>query len=144
MPAATGSYQVTSTSLRATASPARPTNRIQDSLAASGLTGVRPGGRTSLILHPWPYRLSVASSVFLEVTAVGEVQEDRSNYAPAAVLRLVASYGQNPNHGMSRRGKGGPWRYHWQLSGPDRVQIGRDLEKRLRDLGYDADVSFSP
>lgn len=85
----------------------------------------------------------MASSVFLEVTAVGEVQEDRSNYAPAEVRGLVASYGQNANHGMSRRG-GGPWRYRWQLSGPDRVQVGRDLEKRLRELGYDADVSFWP
>lgn len=85
----------------------------------------------------------MASSVFLEVTAVGEVQEDRSNYAPAEIRGLVASYGQYANHGMTRHG-GGPWRYHWQLSGPNRVQVGRDLEKRLRELGYDADVSFSP
>jgi hypothetical protein len=85
----------------------------------------------------------MASSVFLQVTAVGEVQEDRSNHAPPEVRGLVASYGQNPNHGMLRR-SGSPWRYQWQLSGPDRVQVGRDLEKRLRELGYDADVSFSP
>lgn len=85
----------------------------------------------------------MASSVFLQVTAVGEVQEDRLSHAPAEVRGLVASYGQNPHHGVSRRG-GGPWRYQWQLSGSDRVQVGRDLERRLREWGYDADVSFSP
>lgn len=85
----------------------------------------------------------MATSVQLEVTAVGEVLENSSNYAPAEVLRLVASYGQDPNHGMCRHGQR-PWRYRWQLSGPDRVEIGRALEKRLRDLGYDADVSFWP
>jgi hypothetical protein len=35
------------------ASPARSTDRFDDSQLASGITGVRPGGRTPLILHPW-------------------------------------------------------------------------------------------
>lgn len=85
----------------------------------------------------------MATSVHLEVTAVGEVHEATSNTAPVEVRDLLASYGQDPAHGMARHG-GRPWRYRWQLSGPDRVDVGRALETRLRELGYEADVSVWP
>ena len=85
----------------------------------------------------------MATTVHLEVTAIGEVLENHQNYAPAEVLRLVASYRQDPNHGMSRSGRD-PWRYRWQVTGLDRVEVGRTLERKLREMGYDADVSFWP
>ena len=109
-------------------------------LTTPGRVGASP---THPSWHSRHYRWFVATSVQLEVTAIGEVSEDRSNYAPAEVRSLIKSYGQDPKHGMSRRGTD-PWRYRWQLTGPDRVEIGRTLQKRLRDLGYDADVSFWP
>ena len=69
------------------------------------------------------------------------MQDNRHNFAPAKVLRLVFSYGQDPNHGMSRRDQR-LWRYRWQLTGPERVEVGQACQDRLRELGYDADVSF--
>lgn len=72
-----------------------------------------------------------------------DVEENRQNFAPTEVLRVIASHGQDPNHGMSRRGRE-PWRYRWQLTGRDRVEVGKALQKTLRDLGYEADAIFWP
>jgi hypothetical protein len=44
-------------------------------------------------------------------------------------------------HGLSRGGAG-PFRLRFQLSGPDRLAVGKALQADARRLGYDANVSI--
>jgi hypothetical protein len=84
----------------------------------------------------------VATTVALEVTLVGEVDPDRQVVAPPDVAGAVAASGPPTGHGLSRRGDG-PWRLHYQLTGPDRLAVGQALERELRRLGHEADLRVS-
>ena len=88
-----------------------------------------------------PYRAAVSTTVVLEVTPLSAVDPDRFVSAPHDVTAVLRAAGQpGLACGLSRRGRG-PWRLHFPLSGRDRVAVGQSLERRFRQLGYDADLS---
>ena len=82
-------------------------------------------------------------TVVLEVTPRGPLDPDRYvGTLPDDLDALLAAAGQDSRHGLSRRG-GGPWRLHVQLSGVDRLDVGRTLLEQVRGLGYDVDLRVS-
>lgn len=81
------------------------------------------------------------ATVLVEVTL--PYGEDRTNDLPADVLALVAAASPVQEHGWSKRGSQ-PWRARFLVRGPDCIATARSLERRLRDLGYEADASFWP
>jgi hypothetical protein len=85
----------------------------------------------------------VASTVHVQVTMPADVDIDRTSYAPPAVLAVVAAAGQPTSHGFTKSGDG-PWRASFQIRGQDRISTARALERRFRELGYEADAIFSP
>ena len=86
----------------------------------------------------------MSTSVLLAVTPKEVIDPDRYvGDVPADVATALTAAGQVVSAGLSRSGSG-PWRLRFQLSGPDGVATGQRLETRLRQLGYEADVSFSP
>jgi hypothetical protein len=85
----------------------------------------------------------VSTTVLLEVTPQSDVDPDRFVSPPAEVLAILRAAGQTTACGLSYT-KPGPWRFRFQLSGPDRVATGKALEGTFRRLGYDADVSIWP
>jgi hypothetical protein len=84
----------------------------------------------------------VASSVFVDVTLAADLDIDRTTSAPAAVVAVVAATGQPTDHGFSRRGDR-PWRARFQIRGRDRIATAQALERRFRELGYEADAIFT-
>ena len=62
---------------------------------------------------------------------------------PADLAHVLTAAGVSLVHGWSRHG-GNPWRMRWQLSGSDRVALGKRLEEDLQGIGYAADVTFWP
>ena len=84
----------------------------------------------------------MASTVHVEVTLAADLDIDRTTWAPPEVLAVVAAAGQPTSHGFTKRGSG-PWRATFQIRGADRIETGRALERRFRELGYEADVVFS-
>ncbi len=87
----------------------------------------------------------MATTVLLEVTPhEAPVDLDRQDSPlPADLAAVLTREGVPLEHGWSRHGHRA-WRMQWQLSGPDRVELGRRLEAELRRLGYEADASFWP
>ena len=84
----------------------------------------------------------MASSVFVDVTLAEDVDIDRTTYAPAAVVAVVAAAGLPTEHGFSKSGDR-PCRVRFQIRGPDRVAAAQALERRFRELGYEADAIFT-
>lgn len=85
----------------------------------------------------------MSTSVILEVTP-REPRVDTDRLDPPLPIDLAAALraaGVPLCHGWSCQGRR-RWRMQWQLSGTDRVEVGRQLEVELRRLGYEADVSF--
>jgi hypothetical protein len=86
----------------------------------------------------------VSTTVVLEVTPRHPVDPDRpADELPAYLAAAFSTAGQPLDHGLSRRGAG-QWRFHFQLSGPDRLRNGQALERDLRRIGYEADLVVSP
>lgn len=86
----------------------------------------------------------MSTSVVLTVTPKEHIDPDRYvGDVPEDIAAALSEAGQNVKAGLSRRGSG-PCRLRFQLSGPDRVEAGRRVEAQLTDLGYQADVRFSP
>ena len=85
----------------------------------------------------------MSTTVVLLVSLPHDVDPDREVAVPADVLSALARAGQPTGHGLAKDG-GGPWRLRYQLTGTDRVAVGRDLLARLRGFGYDADLSITP
>lgn len=86
----------------------------------------------------------MSTSVFLSVTPAAPVDSDRwVNEIPADLAAALKAAGQSASAALERSGSG-PWRWRFQLSGPDRVPIGQQLCARVRGLGYEADSSFWP
>ena len=85
----------------------------------------------------------VSTSVVLAVTPKQPIDPDRyTGDVPADVSAALTAAGQAVKAGL--RCSRGQCRLLFQLSGRDRVEMGQRLEVQLRELGYDADVSFSP
>jgi hypothetical protein len=88
--------------------------------------------------------VAVSTTVVLEVTPRHSVDPDRhANKLPADLAAAFSAAGQPLNHGLSRSGAG-QWRFHFHLSGPDRLLNGQALERDVRKLGYEADLIVSP
>ena len=77
----------------------------------------------------------------VEVTLASDLDIDRATCAPPEVLAVVAAAGQPTGHGFSKRGDQ-PWRARFQIRGEDRIATALALERRFRELGYEADVLF--
>ena len=72
------------------------------------------------------------------------IDPDRwTGLVPEDVAAVLRAAGQPDRAGLEHR-RSGPVRLRFHLSGPNRVEAGQRLEERLRQLGYEADVSFSP
>lgn len=85
----------------------------------------------------------MASTVHVQVTLAADLDVDRAVCAPPAILAVVAAAGQPTSHGFAKGGDG-PWRASFQIRGRDRIETARALERRFRELGYEADAIFSP
>jgi len=86
----------------------------------------------------------VSTSVLLSVTPAEPIDPQRwTGPVPEDIATVLRAAGQPVNAGLISTG-GGPVRWRFQLSGPDRVAAGLRLEAVLRQLGYQADVGFSP
>lgn len=84
----------------------------------------------------------MSTKVVLEVTPHEPIDSDRHvGELPRDIAALLTKHGQPLGHGLACRGPG-PWRFSFQLSGPDRVTVGPLLERELRSLGYEADLSI--
>lgn len=102
--------------------------------------------RTGVTSKGMPPNPSVAvywrvATVLVEVTLPHV--EDRSNPLPGDILAVVQDLPHVQENGWSRRGSS-PWRARFLVRGADCIATARSLERRLRDLGYDADASFWP
>jgi hypothetical protein len=85
----------------------------------------------------------VATSVLLRVTPTQPIDPERwAGPVPEDIAAVLREAGQPDRAGLVH-GPTGPVRLRFQLTGPDRVEVGLRLEAEFRRLGYDADVSFS-
>lgn len=86
----------------------------------------------------------MSTSVLLRVTPTEPIDPDRwAGEVPEGIAAVLTAAGQPDKAGLVHRGSG-PVRLLFQLSGPNRVEAGQRLEKQLRHLRYEADLSFSP
>ncbi|MDP9434703.1 MAG: hypothetical protein M3P93_05685 [Actinomycetota bacterium] len=86
----------------------------------------------------------MSTTVVLLVTPCEPIEPDRHFYeVPDDLAAALAAAGQSSRHGVAQHA-GGPWRFHFQLSGPDRLAAGSALVEDVRGLGYDADLRISP
>ena len=85
----------------------------------------------------------VSTTVLLLVTPRQPVDPEQGvDEVPADVAALLNEVAQPLGHGLARQGSG-PWRLSFQLSGVDRVDVGRQLQRQLKALGYEVDLRVS-
>ena len=86
----------------------------------------------------------MSTSAVLRVTPAEPIDPDRwAGEVPEDIAAVLRAAGQPDKAGLVQRGSG-LVRLRFQLSGPNRVEAGQRLEKHLRHLRYEADLSFSP
>lgn len=71
------------------------------------------------------------------------VDPDQEVAVPPAVVAALREVGQPTAHGMYKSGAG-PWRLHYQLTGPDRPEAGHSVAARLTESGYETEVVVTP
>ena len=86
----------------------------------------------------------VSTSVVLSVTPRERIDPDRfTGEIPDDIAAALGASGQPLQPGLWRP-RSGPVRLLFHLSGTDRVAAGQELLRRMREMGYEADLSFSP
>lgn len=81
----------------------------------------------------------MATTVSLLVTPRAPVDPHGRNDLPPELAALLTGTGQTWGGALSRSGDG-PWRLHIQVRGRDRFDLGHQLERDVRGLGYDVDL----
>lgn len=84
----------------------------------------------------------MSTTVTLKVTLPYEIGPDRDVEVPTDILAALRDAGQPTGHGFYKSGDG-PWRLHYQLTGPNRLSAGRSLQGKLTEMGYETDVSVT-
>lgn len=85
----------------------------------------------------------MSTRVVLEVTTHAPIDPDRHvNEVPDDLAAALTAAGQSLSHGLAQHG-GGPWRLRFQLSGPDRLAVGRTLLENVQGLGFDATLRIT-
>ena len=83
----------------------------------------------------------MSTAVVLMVTPPAAVDPHGRPTLPSDLASLLAAAGQAWEGALSRSGDG-PWRLNVRIRGRDRFDLGRQLERDVRGLGYEADLDL--
>lgn len=81
----------------------------------------------------------MGTAVVLVVTPPSPIDPQGRYDLPSDVASLLVAAGQSRGGALSRSGDG-PWRFNLRVKGRDRLDLGRQLERDVRSLGYETDL----
>ena len=83
----------------------------------------------------------MSTSVVLWVTPSTPVGPHGRHSLPSDLASLLAAFSQTWEGALSRSGDG-RWRFNLQIRGRDRFDLGRQIERDVRSLGYEAELQL--
>lgn len=84
----------------------------------------------------------MSTGVWLDVTPTEPIDPHSKYGLPEDLATLIAAVGQSWHGSLSRSGDG-PWRFNLRVTGPNRLDLGHQLEEDIRRLGYAVDLSVA-